>query len=318
MRGVFLDALTMKLEELDISALQNSLDHWDFHDTTSNTQTAEHIADAEVVITNKVVLNRAVLAQAKNLKLICVCATGTNNVDLEAAKEFDIPVRNVQGYAGASVPQHTLALMLALASRWHLYHQDVMAGQWSQSEIFCLLDHPVVELSGKTLGIIGYGELGQRVARLGEALDMRILIAESSGQTEQKNRVPLAQLQSESDVLSLHCPLTEQTEKLIDRTFIAAMKPGALLINTARGGLVDEEALADALRSGKLGGAALDVLSEEPPPASHPLLDNDIPNLILTPHNAWISRESRQRLLNGVVNNIESWRREFDNAPLKP
>ncbi|WP_444923402.1 D-2-hydroxyacid dehydrogenase [Microbulbifer sp. DLAB2-AF] len=309
MRGVFLDAMTMKLGELNIQSLKNSLDHWDFYETTSAKQTAERIADADVVITNKVVLDRTLLEQARSLKLICVCATGTNNIDLQAAQDLGIPVRNVQGYAGASVPQHTLALILALASRWHHYHQDVMTGRWSQSEIFCLLDHPVVELAGKTLGIIGYGELGQRVAKLGEALDMQILVAESFSGEKRADRAPLAQLTKESDVISLHCPLTKQTEKLIDRDFIANMKPGALLINTARGGLVDEEAVADALRSGKLGGAALDVLSEEPPPASHPLLATDIPNLIVTPHNAWISRESRQRLLDGVVNNIEAWKR---------
>jgi glycerate dehydrogenase len=309
MRGVFLDAMTMKLGELNIQSLKNSLDHWDFYETTSAKQTAERIADADVVITNKVVLDRTLLEQARSLKLICVCATGTNNIDLQAAQDLGIPVRNVQGYAGASVPQHTLALILALASRWHHYHQDVMTGRWSQSEIFCLLDHPVVELAGKTLGIIGYGELGQRVAKLGEALDMQILVAESFSGEKRADRAPLAQLTKESDVISLHCPLTKQTEKLIDRDFIANMKSGALLINTARGGLVDEEAVANALRSGKLGGAALDVLSEEPPPASHPLLATDIPNLIITPHNAWISRESRQRLLDGVVNNIESWKR---------
>ncbi|WP_444888033.1 D-2-hydroxyacid dehydrogenase [Microbulbifer sp. JMSA008] len=309
MRGVFLDAMTMKLGELNIQSLKNSLDHWDFYEATSAKQTAERIADADVVITNKVVLDRTLLEQARSLKLICVCATGTNNIDLQAAQDLGIPVRNVQGYAGASVPQHTLALILALASRWHHYHQDVMTGRWSQSEIFCLLDHPVVELAGKTLGIIGYGELGQRVAKLGEALDMQILVAESFSGEKRADRAPLAQLTKESDVISLHCPLTKQTEKLIDRDFIANMKSGALLINTARGGLVDEEAVADALRSGKLGGAALDVLSEEPPPASHPLLATDIPNLIITPHNAWISRESRQRLLDGVVNNIEAWKR---------
>ncbi|WP_444903871.1 D-2-hydroxyacid dehydrogenase [Microbulbifer sp. CnH-101-E] len=308
MRGVFLDAMTMKLGELNIQSLKNSLDHWDFYETTSAKQTAERIADADVVITNKVVLDRTLLEQARSLKLICVCATGTNNIDLQAAQDSGIPVRNVQGYAGASVPQHTLALILALASRWHHYHQDVMTGRWSQSEIFCLLDHPVVELAGKTLGIIGYGELGQKVAKLGEALDMQILVAESFSGEKRADRAPLAQLTKESDVISLHCPLTKQTEKLIDRDFIANMKSGALLINTARGGLVDEEAVADALRSGKLGGAAMDVLSEEPPPASHPLLATDIPNLIITPHNAWISRESRQRLLDGVVNNIEAWK----------
>ncbi|AWF79955.1 glycerate dehydrogenase [Microbulbifer sp. A4B17] len=310
MRGVFLDTLTMKLEELDTSALTNSLDQWDFYETTPSEKVAERIAEAEVVITNKVILNRTLLEQTRQLKIICVCATGTNNIDLSAAQELNIPVYNVKDYAGASVPQHTLALILALASQWHRYHSDVLAGRWSQSAIFCLLDHPVVELAGKTLGIIGFGTLGQKVAKLGEALDMRVLIAESFSGSPAEGRTSLQQLCAESDVISLHCPLTQETEQLVDEQFIASMKPGALLVNTARGGLVNEQALADALRSGHLGGAALDVLSQEPPPISHPLLDKNIPNLIITPHNAWISRESRQRLLNGVVDNIESWKRE--------
>ncbi|WP_323846880.1 2-hydroxyacid dehydrogenase [Microbulbifer magnicolonia] len=309
MRGVFLDTLTMKLEELDTSALEKSLDRWDFYETTAPEEIAARINEADVVISNKVVLDRAAIDGAPQLKLICVCATGTNNVDLDAAKARNIAVRNVQGYAGASVPQHTLALILALATRWHDYHRDVTAGRWTRSPIFCLLDHPVMELAGKNLGIIGYGDLGQKVAQLGRALDMNVLVAESFVGHRQADRIPLQQLLAESDVISLHCPLSEQTENLVDKDFLAAMKPGALLINTARGGLVDEPALADALRSGHLGGAALDVLSAEPPPVDHPLLAKDIPNLIITPHNAWISRESRQRLLDGVVKNIEEWKK---------
>ncbi|WP_308363639.1 MULTISPECIES: D-2-hydroxyacid dehydrogenase [unclassified Microbulbifer] len=312
MRGVFLDTLTMKLEELDTSALENVLDHWDFHETTAPDETAGRIADAEVVITNKAVLDRQLIENAPKLKLICVCATGTNNIDLDAARERDIPVRNVQGYAGASLTQHTLALLLALATRWHQYHADVQNGLWSRSPIFCMLNHPVMELAGKNLGIIGYGDLGQGFAKLARALDMNILIAESLAPRqqgrEQEGRVPLEKLLAESDAISLHCPLTEQTDQLVNKEFLAAMKPGAFLINTARGGLVDGVALAGALRSGHLGGAALDVLSVEPPPANHPLLAKDIPNLIITPHNAWISRESRQRLLDGVVDNIREWR----------
>jgi glycerate dehydrogenase len=307
MRGVFLDTLTMKLEELNTSVLESSLDHWDFFATTAPEQTAERIKDADVVISNKVVLDRTLIANAKNLKLICACATGTNNIDLEAAKARHIPVRNVQGYAGASVPQHTLALILALATRWQQYHAAVMDGRWSRSPIFCLLDYPVMELAGKNLGIIGYGDLGRKVAQLGRALGMNILVAESSSGEKQQARVPLKKLLAESDVISLHCPLSEQTEKLVNKEFLAAMKPGAFLVNTARGGLVDETALAGALTSGHLGGAALDVLSAEPPPHDHPLLAKDIPNLIITPHNAWISRESRQRLLDGVVHNIHEW-----------
>lgn len=308
MRGVFLDTLTMKLAELDTSALQQCMDHWDYFETTAPEQTAARIQDADVVITNKVVLDRALIEGAPKLKLICVCATGTNNIDLQAAAAKGIPVKNVSGYTGSSLSQHTIALLLALATRWHQYSQDVKRGRWSQSPIFCRLDYPVMELAGKKLGIIGYGDLGQKVARLGEALGMQLLIAESFTGEQKPGRVPLQQLLAESDAISLHCPLTADTDQLVNREFLAAMRPGALLINTARGGLVDETALAAALKSGHLGGAALDVLSVEPPPADHPLLATDIPNLIITPHNAWISRESRQRLLDGVVENIRNWR----------
>lgn len=304
MRGVFLDTLTMKLAELDTSALEAVLDHWDYYETTTPQETAERIKDADVVITNKVVLDRQLIENAPNLKLICVCATGTNNVDLEAAAENNIPVKNVAGYTGSSLAQHTLALILALATRWHQYHTDVQQGQWSESPVFCRLDYPVIELSGKVMGIIGYGDLGKKVASLGEALGMEILVADSFTGEKKPGRVPLETLLAQADVVSLHCPLTEQTDQLVNREFLAAMKSSAFLVNTARGGLVDEKALMDALKSGAIAGAALDVLSVEPPPADHPLLTVDIPNLIITPHNAWISRESRQRLLDGVVDNI--------------
>ena len=308
MRGVFLDTLTMKLEELDTSALEGILDHWDYFETTAPEETAERIKDADVVITNKVVLDRALIDGAPNLKLICVCATGTNNIDLDAASQKNIPVMNVAGYTGSSLAQHTVALILALATRWHQYSDDVGKGRWTQSPIFCRLDYPVMELAGKNLGIIGYGDLGQKVARLGEALGMHILIADSFTGEKKAGRVPLELLLSEADVISLHCPLTDETDTLVDEQFLGAMKNSAFLVNTARGGLVDENALVAALKNGDIGGAALDVLSVEPPPATHPLLADDIPNLIITPHNAWISRESRQRLLDGVVNNIRDWR----------
>ena len=307
MRGVFLDTLTMKLDELDTSALDSILDHWDLFATTAPEETAARIKDADVVITNKVVLDRALIEGAPKLKLICVCATGTNNIDLDAATDRNIPVKNVTGYTGSSLAQHTIALMLALATRWHQYSEDVRNGRWTQSPIFCRLDYPVMELAGKNLGIIGYGDLGQKVAALGEALGMHVLVADSFTGKEKAGRVPLARLLAESDVVSLHCPLTEHTDKMVNQSFLNQMKRSAFIINTARGGLVDEAALVDALKSGTIGGAALDVLSVEPPPADHPLLGSDIPNLIITPHNAWISRESRQRLLDGVVNNIQQW-----------
>lgn len=309
MRGVFLDSATLQPEELDLTALRASGPEWIFHEHTVPSEAAARIQGAAVVITNKVVLDRALIEQADALRLICVSATGTNNVDLDAAGEHGIPVCNVTGYATASVAQHSLALMLGLATRWRDYDRDVRAGVWSQSRTFCRLDHPVVELAGRTLGVIGYGTLGRAVALLAEALDMRVLVAESlrPGAESMPGRTPLDELLANSDVISLHCPLTPETERLINADTLATMKPGALLINTARGGLVDEPALLEALRHGSLGGAALDVLSQEPPPADHPLVTADLPHLIITPHSAWVSGACRQRLLDGVAANIRAW-----------
>ena len=307
MQGVFLDTETVNPEQLDFSALE-ALMSWTFHPFTAPAERIARLQGAEVVITNKVVLDADTLAACPSLKLICICATGTNNVDLAAARAQGITVCNVSGYARASVAQHTLTLMLSLATRWHDYDRDVKAGAWSQAAHFCLLHHPIMELAGKTLGVMGYGDLGREVARLAEALGMQVCVAESfQAHGGQSGRVSLAELLPQADVLSLHCPLTPQTDKLVNAAFLAQMKPGALLINTARGSLIDEPALADALRSGHLGGAGLDVLSSEPPPADHPLLADDIPNLIITPHNAWGTRECRQRLLDGVVENIRQW-----------
>ncbi|MCH8541930.1 MAG: D-2-hydroxyacid dehydrogenase [Alcanivorax sp.] len=331
MRGVFLDRATLITgaatdaatgretpDELDFSGLEASLDsmhQWQYFDQTSPEQVAERIRDAQVVVTNKVVLDRVVIEGAPDLRLICVIATGTNNIDLAAAEARGIPVCNVTDYAGPGVAQHTLALMLGLATRWHEYYADVQAGLWSQSPTFCLMQRPVMELAGKTLGIVGHGTLGQAVARLAEAFGMRVLVAASQrpGAAVEAGRVPLEALLPQVDVLSLHCPLTEDTRHLIGAPQLAAMKSSALLINTARGGLIDEMALADALRRGDIAGAALDVLSQEPPPADHVLLAADIPNLIITPHNAWISRECRQRLLDGVAANIRNWVTVRDN-----
>lgn len=306
MQGVFLDTGTMRPEELDFTSLEGSLPKWRLFAQTQPEEVAARIAGAAVVVSNKVVLDAATIREAKALKLICVCATGTNNVDLAAARERGIPVCNVGDYAGPSVAQHTLALILGLATRWYEYDQDVKAGEWSRSPMFCLMHRPVMELAGKKLGIIGYGTLGQDVARLAEAFGMSLLIAEGRRGAE-PGRVPMTQLLAEADVVSLHCPLTEETRGMIGRDALRAMKPNALLVNTARGGLVDEGALREALLQGEIAGAALDVLSVEPPPLDHPLLAGDVPNLIITPHNAWISVDARQRLLNGVVANIHAW-----------
>ena len=317
MRGVVLDLDTLHPEDLSLEALRASLPEWRLFAGTAPADTVARMVDCQVVVTNKVVIDRPAIQASSQLRLICVSATGTNNVDLEAAAERGIVVCNVRDYAAASLAQHVFALLLALATRWHEYAADVRAGEWSRSPMFCLMQRPVMELAGKTLGIIGYGVLGREVARLAEAFGMRVLVSASlrPGVVTQADRVSLPTLLQESDVISLHCPLDEATAKLVDSRFLAAMKPGALLVNTARGGLVDEAALKHALVTGQLAGAALDVLGVEPPPADHPLLDPAIPNLIITPHNAWVSRECRQRLLDGVVANIEGWK---VGAPVSP
>ena len=310
MRGVVLDLDTLHPEDLALDGLRASLPVWRLYDRTLPAQVIERLQGVEVAVTNKVVIDAAAMALLPALKLICVSATGTNNVDLQAARQHGVVVCNVRDYAAASLAQHVIALLLGLATRWHEYAQDVRDGEWSRSPMFCLMHRPVMELAGKTLGIIGYGVLGREVARLAEAFGMTVLVSASlrSGVAAQADRVPLKTLLQQSDVVSLHCPLDAGTQHLVNDEFLAAMKPGALLINTARGGLVDEGVLKRALLGGRLGAAALDVLSVEPPPADHPLLDPAIPNLIITPHNAWVSRECRQRLLDGVVANVLAWR----------
>lgn len=237
-----------------------------------------------------------------------ISATGTNNIDLAAARERGIVVANCHGYGTPSVAQHTLALLLALATRLPDYQQAVRSGRWQQSSQFCLLDFPIVELEGKTLGLLGHGELGGAVARLAEAFGMRVLLGQLPGRPARADRLPLGELLPRVDALTLHCPLTEDTRGMLGAAELALMKPGAFLVNTARGGLVDEQALADALRGGRLGGAATDVLSVEPPRNGNPLLAPDIPRLIVTPHNAWGSREARQRIVGQLAENAEAWK----------
>jgi glycerate dehydrogenase len=305
--AVFLDLATVARGDLDLTRLAAACARWSFHDYTRPGETAVRLAGAQVAVTNKVPLDRAALASAPRLRLVCLTATGTNNVDLDAARALDIAVTNVTGYATAAVVQHVFALILAHATRLLDYRAAVASGAWSASPQFCLLDFPIVELAGKTLGIVGYGELGRGVARVARAFDMEVLIAQRPGAPPTEGRLPLAELLPRVDVLSLHCPLADNTRGLIGAAELALMRPNALLVNTARGGLVDGEALARALRQRIIGGAALDVLSVEPPPPDHPLLAPDIPNLILTPHTAWASREARQRVLDEVARNIASF-----------
>ena len=307
--------------DLNLSALDRVCASWTRYAATRPAETAARIADADLLVSNKVVIGAEQMDAAPGLRLICVAATGSNNVDLEAARERGIAVTNVTGYATPSVVQHVLAIMLGWATRLWQQQAAVRAGEWSRSEHFCLLERsfggPVRELAGRRLGILGYGELGRGVARAAEVFGMQVLIAERTGAAavsdtgigsgSHLDRIPLHQLLPSVDVLSLHCPLTDSTRNLIGPSELALMHPDALLINTARGGIVDEHALAAALRAGTIGAAAVDTLTSEPPPPDHPLLAADIPNLVVTPHAAWASRESRQRLVDGVAENIRAF-----------
>ncbi|MEJ2308441.1 MAG: 2-hydroxyacid dehydrogenase [Gammaproteobacteria bacterium] len=307
MKAVFLDFKSVDAGDLDLTLLRQSHDDWTLHDETVRAETAGRIGQAGIVVSNKVQIDRTLIENSPELRLICVAATGTNNVDLEAAKERGIPVTNVTAYGTPSVVQHVFALMFALATHLQDYTRLVAEGDWQQSSQFCLLDFPIMELAGKTLGIIGYGELGRGVAQAAEAFGMRVLIAERRGAEPRPGRVPLDELLAVSDVVTLHVPLTPETRNLVDARALEQMKPSALLINAARGGVVDEQALADALRAGRIGGAGVDVLTCEPPADGNPLLAPDIPNLIVTPHIAWASRESRQRLLDDIATTIAEW-----------
>ncbi|ROM51770.1 2-hydroxyacid dehydrogenase [Pseudomonas rhodesiae] len=313
-RAVFLDHPSLDLGDLDLSQLRDSFTELQLFSDTTPQNVLERLLGAQVAISNKIVLNAQTLAACPNLRLILVSATGTNNIDLAAARAQGITVSNCQGYGTPSVAQHTMMLLLNLATRLKDYQQDVVAGKWQQAKQFCLLDHPIIELEGKTLGLLGHGELGSAVARLAEAFGMRVVLGAIPGRPARADRVPLDELLPQVDALTLHCPLNEHTRHLIGARELALLKPGALVVNTARGGLIDEQALAHALRSGHLGGAATDVLSVEPPVDGNPLLADDIPRLIVTPHNAWGSREARQRIVGQLAQNARGF---FSGAPLR-
>lgn len=315
MLGVFLDQDSLGCDDLDFGAIDRVLPDWRYYPATAPEEVAARIAEAEVVISNKVVLDAATLRKARRLELICIAATGVNNVDLAAATEQGVTVCNCRGHVTPAVVQHVYALLLALYTRLPEYRRAVRGGHWQRASQFCLLDFPIRELAGKAMGIVGYGELGRGVARVAEAFGMRVLRAQRPGTVEpEEGRVPLPILLPQVDVLSLHCPLTPETRGLIGAWELALMRRDAILINTARGGLVDEALLAEALRLGALGGAGVDVLSLEPPVAGNPLLAPDIPNLIVTPHCAWGSRESRQRLVEQLAENVRGY---LDGVPVR-
>jgi glycerate dehydrogenase len=308
MQGVFLDLESLDRGDLDLQPLHDALPEWHFHAATRQADVSARIRGASVVVSNKVVLDRDTLQTAETLQLVCLAATGTNNIDLDAARERRLTVCNVTGYATRSVVEYVFAQLLSLYRQLPAYHAAVRAGKWQQAEHFCLLDYPIRELYGQTLGIVGYGELGQAVAHMGEAFGMRILIAERANAALRKDRTPLEVVLSESHVVSLHCPLTAQTRNLIGRDELARMREDAILVNAARGGIVDEAALLQAVQSGQIAGAVVDVLEAEPPRQGNPLLQASLPNLLVTPHIAWASTASRQQLVNELAGNIRAWR----------
>ena len=311
-RIVFLDAATYG----DIS-LQPFTDVWDcaIHHVTRPDETVSRLAGYNVVVTNKVVFDKAILSapQARDLKLIVVAATGTDIIDRAEAAKQGVKVCNVPGYATQSVAQFTMALILELATHAGKYGDAVRGGAWEKSPIFSLLSYPTVELCGKKLGIVGYGSIGQAVARMARGFGVEILVAARPGAAASiaKDRVSLDRLLREADIISLHCPLTPETRNLINRESLSLMKPTAFLINTARGALVDEAALINALRQKRIAAAALDVISKEPPPPDHPVIRAaaTLENLIVTPHTAWSSREAREHLLVEVKENIQAFLR---------
>ncbi|MGU7769133.1 D-2-hydroxyacid dehydrogenase [Burkholderia sp. MR1-5-21] len=275
---------------------------------------AARIRDADVVIVNKVRLDAAALAGATRLRLVAIAATGTDNVDLHACAARGIVVSNIRGYAARTVPEHTFALIFALRRSLVAYRDAVRAGRWLDSGQFCFFDFPIRDLAGSTLGIVGDGVLGRAVAGIARALDMRVLFAAHGAHTDpQAGYAPLDTLLQQCDVLSLHCPLTPATRHLVDAAAFARMARRPLVINTARGGLVDEAALVDALRSGQIAGAGFDVVTEEPLPAAHPfhaILSH--PGFILTPHVGWASDEAMQALADQLVDNVAAF---HDGAP---
>ena len=303
-RIVVLDGHALNPGDLSWGGLE-SLGELQVHARTPEAETVGRAREADVVITNKTRLPASVLEQLPKLRGVCVLATGFDVVDAAAAQKRGVPVCNVPAYSTASVAQHTLALLLELTSHVGLHANAVRAGAWARQPDFSFFVEPLEELDGRTFGIVGLGAIGRRVAGIAQALGMQVVATASRRNPEPPPGVRIASLEavfSESDVLSLHCPLVPDTERLVRRERLETMKPSALLLNTSRGALIDESDLADALRAGRLAGAALDVLAREPPPADHPLLS--APRCLVTPHQAWTTRAARERLLRATVDNV--------------
>ncbi len=291
---------------------------WTSYPSTSPERLDERLQSADIVITNKVMLDASTLAKHSSIKLIAVSATGTNNVDLDYCKQNGIGVCNVQGYATRSVPEHVIAMLFALRRNLFAYHQDIQKGVWQEKKQFCFFTHPISDIAGSTLAVVGSGSLGQSVAKLGEALGMKVIFAERKGGTDVRDGyVSFEEALKRADVLTLHCPLNEETTNLIGSKELKMMKPSSVLINTGRGGLVEESGLVQALMDGEIAGAGFDVFTQEPADESNPLLASaHLPNLLLTPHVAWGSDSAIQSLVNILLDNIESFVAGGDNNRL--
>jgi len=271
---------------------------------TTGVQAAERLAEATIAIVNKVPLRADTLSRLPKLKLIALAATGSDCVDKFYCAAHGITVCNIRDYASDTVPEHVIALIFALRRSLIAYDRDVRRGKWQAIDQFCYFDHPIRDIAGSTLGIVGYGALGRALAERAKAVGMKVL---ATGSKPGPGLIPLDDLLGQSDVISLHCPLTEATKNLIRARELSLMKPDAILINTARGGLVDEAALAEALVKGRIGGAGIDVLPVEPPRDGNVLLDLDLPNLIVTPHIAWASQSAMTKLAEQLTGNIEAF-----------
>jgi glycerate dehydrogenase len=307
MRAVFLDFGTVSSGDLDTSALERVLPGIVLHERTAQADLPARIAGCEVVLANKSVIDTATIAANPRLKLVALTATGVDNVDVAAARAAGVAVCNLRDYCTDSVAQHVFAMLLTLTHRIADYRALVAEGRWQEAGQFSVFPYPIRELRGRMLGIVGHGALGRAVAGIARTFGMQVEIANRPGGAPTAGRRDLDEMLPELDVLSLHCPLTNATRGLVSRERLARMKADAVLINTARGALIDTQALADALKAGRLGGAGIDVLEREPPPPDHPLLDPSIPNLILTPHVAWAAREARQRCLDELALNVQSF-----------
>ena len=308
MNAVFLDLATFS-NTIDFSVLKKQCSTFQTFNFTQPGQIIDRANDAEILITNKVIINAKIMSQLPQLKLICVAATGTNNIDLDAARERGIVVTNASNYAGPSVAQYIFSHLLDYFQQIQSHNRNVEQGLWSTSASFCVLGQPINELAGKTLGLLGYGHIAKAVATIAKAFGMQVLISERpNAEIVREGRVAFEDMLYQSDIVSLHCPLTAETENLFNTSVFSKMKSNAVLINTARGGIVNSLDLKQALQNNDIGYAILDVLEVEPPPSEHPLLQGDINNLRVTAHIAWASQQAQQRLIDILAKNINSFK----------